>query len=188
MPAKSKQKPKYLAQSQDEIAAFCGQSIKTVQGWALQGMPGKKRGNYDLAEVVQWLRQSGPWRQNAKPAFAGSDDPLLVGNDADSDGLERYRQAKAALAELDLEERKGQLISREKVRPVLARWAAVIRRCGESLGKVFGASAAEKLNDALDECSRVVDDIGSAEPSDSDGTGGVELVPEAGESPDSSPD
>lgn len=184
MPAKKKTKSKHIAKSQAEVAEFVGQSVKTVQGWALQGMPGQQ-GCYDLAKVVQWLRQDGPWR--ARAAVAETDDPLLAG-DSDSDGLERYRQAKAALAELDLEERKGQLISREKVRPVLARWAAVIRRCGESLGKVFGASATEKLNDALDECSRVVDEFGSDEPPGIDGTGGTDLVLAAGESADSPPD
>lgn len=128
-------------------------------------MPGRN-GAYKLQQVSRWLRN-----QNAGP-FRGSNktepsDPLLVA-DVDSPGLERYRLAKAALAELELEERKGSLIPLEKVRDVLSRWSSLIRRMGESLSKRFGKDAAELLNETLAECRRLVpnDDADSTDETD----------------------
>jgi phage terminase Nu1 subunit (DNA packaging protein) len=83
-----------------------------------------------------------------------SDDPLLA--EGDSPGLERYRLAKAEHAELDLAERRGDLIERDKCREVLARWAVVIRRMGERLAKRYGTAASTEVIDTLKECESVV--------------------------------
>lgn len=140
-----------------------GVSIDTVKGWAKQGMPGKS-GRYVLREISEWLRGDGPWRQHARPGTG--DDPLLESG-GDSPGLERYRMAKAALAELELEAKTKSLLSREKARTVLGRWAAVIRRMGERLGKRYGPEAASAVNDALGECDHVVNhELGGGNPID----------------------
>jgi phage terminase Nu1 subunit (DNA packaging protein) len=160
----SDEKSAYIAAKQAQVAEFCGVSFDTVKSWAKQGMPGSP-GAYDLSAIVQWLRTKGPWRQHLK---VDSDDPLL--SDGDSPGLERYRLAKAAIAELDLEERKGNLLSREKVRAILIRWATIIRRLGERLAKHFGNQAAGMVNDSLGECQAVIEyEFGSSESTD-DGT------------------
>lgn len=88
-------------------------------------------------------------------------DPLL--SDGDSPALERYRLAKAKLAELDLEHRKGDLIDREKCRELMGRWSVIIRRMGERLGKRYGNDATLSVNDSLDECQKVVDGLKNAE-------------------------
>jgi hypothetical protein len=80
-------------------------------------------------------------------------DPLLT--DGDSPGLERYRLAKAAHAELDLAERKGQLINKEKCRSVLAQWGSVLRRSGDRIARV-SPDGSRMLNEALDECETIV--------------------------------
>jgi hypothetical protein len=80
-------------------------------------------------------------------------DPLLSGGD--SPGLERYRLAKAQHAELDLAERRGQVIDVGKCRDVLGRWAALLRRAGERVGKLH-PDAGKALSEALDECRGVV--------------------------------
>lgn len=144
------------------MADFCGVSIETVKNWAKQGMPGTPNA-YDVSEIIQWLRSVGPWRQHAKP---DSDDPLLSA-DGDSPGLERYRQAKAALAELELEERKGTLLSRDKARSTLGRWASIVRRLGERLGRRYGPEATTAVNDAILECQHVIDhEFGTSDASD----------------------
>lgn len=148
----SKQKAnRWVASKQAEIAEFFGMSLDTVKGWAKQGMPGHPKA-YDLSVIAKWLREKGPWRQHVRPE---SDDPLM-GDSGDSPGLERYRLAKAELAEMDALERRGQLISTEKAKTILDRWAMVIRRMGEGLGRRYGAEAATEVNLALGECEHIV--------------------------------
>ncbi len=98
----------------------------------------------------------------SRPTIA--DDPLL--NEGDSPGLERYRMAKAKLAELDLEARKEQLIDREKARDIFGRWATLIRRAGERLSKRWGNEAAAMLNETLDECGAIVAELKGREGGD----------------------
>ena len=145
----------WTARNQVEAAGFFGVAVSTFQLWTKQGCPGKP-GNYPLAEIVQWLRTSGPWRPYAKGSD-GADDPMLAAGD--SPGLERYRLAKAGLAELELQERHHTLLPVDKVRDVLLRWATLLRRLGERLGKRYGAEAAGAVSDCLNECGRVVDDL-----------------------------
>ena len=113
-------------------------------------MPGKP-GHYDLRQIIPWLIRRGKYAQQAN---GENDDPLLAAGD--SPGLERYRLAKAELAELELQVRKGTLIPIDAVKDTIARWSALIRRMGEALGKRFGNEAAELLNETLMECRRVV--------------------------------
>ena len=84
------------------------------------------------------------------------DDPLLV--EGDSPGLERYRLAKASLAELDLAERKGQLIDVSTCRHTLSRWAAILRRSGERVARLH-PEAGLTLSEALIECEAVVEEL-----------------------------
>jgi hypothetical protein len=140
----------WTCKTQKEVCLFFGVSIDTVKNWAKQGMPGKK-GNWSLDLIAQWLRADGPWKR-------WDDDPLL-GEGGDSPSLERYRLAKAKLAELDLEMRKGQLIERDKARDIFGRWAVLVRRMGERLGKRFGPDAAATVNETLESCRAAVMDV-----------------------------
>lgn len=82
----------------------------------------------------------------------------LVVEGGDSPNLERCRLAKAQLLELELQQKKGVLLPREKVRSGLGRFAAIIRQLGERLGKRHGPEVFGSVNDALDDCQRVIDD------------------------------
>ena len=53
--------------------------------------------------------------------------------EGDSPALERYRNARAALAELDLAERRRELVGFEEFRDLLARTIRILRGCGEQL-------------------------------------------------------
>ncbi len=68
---------------------------------------------------------------------------------APSPALERLRTAKARMAELDLEERSKSSVPLADLLPVLAGVAGPLRKCGEALGRQFGAGAQALLNEAL---------------------------------------
>jgi phage terminase Nu1 subunit (DNA packaging protein) len=136
--------------TQKQFADAIGVDVRTVKTWVAAGMPrhpsGGSRHRYVLSEVWQWkMEQVGG-------------DPLMAADADGSVGLERYRLAKAQLAEFDLEEKRKTFLPRETVRDSLVRWAAIIRRLGERLSKRYGVEAARELNDTLDECQKVVDD------------------------------
>lgn len=81
------------------------------------------------------------------------EDPLLVGSD--SPQLERYRAAKAGLAELDLEQRKKTHVDAHELHDGFMAIAGIVRRsAGDTLLARFGNDATEILNDAIEEAIR----------------------------------
>jgi hypothetical protein len=78
---------------------------------------------------------------------------LLQGSD--SPALERYRTAKAELIELDLSERRGELIPRDEIHNLFTRMGSRLRQAGETLQRKFGAESQEILNDALDDIAKI---------------------------------
>jgi hypothetical protein len=93
---------------------------------------------------------------NARKLSAEDEDALLV-SDVPSPALERYREERAAIARLDRLERERALVPRDEVREGLGRVAALLRTAGESVQQQFGRSAAELLNEALDDAEREID-------------------------------
>lgn len=174
----------FVVSRQADVADFCGVSIDTVKSWAKRGMPGKPP-RYDLQTIVQWLRKDGPWQPRGPQLRELIGDESLLDGAADSPALEKLRAAKAALAELDLQERRGSLVSVERSKEIGLRWAALIKRLGERLGKRWGRDATTAVNDTLEECQRVLDD-GYAGPADADAD--AELVDTEREAAGGSPD
>lgn len=118
-------------------------------------------GTYDARELIRWHAS-----QTSEPlGDLGDGDPLLAFGE--SPALERYRLARAEMVELDLEERRGFLIPRDRVRLTLLRWASILRAVGDRLGKKFGNDAIDTINEALDDCARVVaDEFGNGDSHD----------------------
>jgi hypothetical protein len=88
--------------------------------------------------------------ESAVPKSTPTDiDPMLSGGD--SPGLERYRNAKADLTEMERERLRGNLIPRDDLEISLAKLGGVLRRAGESLQRQWGNEAAGVLNEAVDE-------------------------------------
>jgi phage terminase Nu1 subunit (DNA packaging protein) len=103
--------------------------------------PRNDDGSYDGLAVAEWSRDR---------AAGDDDDSRLLAAAVDSPALERYRAAKADLAEMQAAERRGQLVDIE----AFVNWwtkepAADIRRATETLRAKFGDAAAQVMVDAL---------------------------------------
>ncbi len=108
--------------------------------------PRNDDGTYHGRNIVAWLL--------AHEAAKATSDPLLVGND--SPNLERYRKAKAELAEMDAGERRERLVDmgallewwQSEVAPVIRKAIEGIERQWPEAAKIITAaieSAAEKV-------------------------------------------
>lgn len=159
-------KKSWTVTRQVDVARFFGQSLDTVKGWAKQGMPGHANA-YDLQAVVAWLRKEGPWRERTQRGNGTPDEETILLSGPSTASLERLRAAKAAIAELDLQLRRGQLVTVERAKDVGLRWAVIIKRMAERLGKRYGQDATAAVNETLEECARVLE-TGFAPPANPD--------------------
>jgi len=93
---------------------------------------------YDARALVQWHigRLKTP-------------DPLMDTPAMDSPSLERYRAAKAKLAELAYEQACRTVLPVAEVRAAIVGMTGPLRRAGEELGRRFGPEAQKVLNDAI---------------------------------------
>lgn len=140
---------------------------------------GTIRSQYELARRLGWGRTTlrfrlddaacpvpkhAPWpawvvdtlQGWAELRYSKSDDERdpLLSTGGDSPALERYRAARAAMAELDLKERQGELVAR---RFVLDHWNCIggaLRNFGVDLQRQFGRDAFDLWEQTLDECDR----------------------------------
>lgn len=150
---------RWTVYSQKDLASAVDVVSSTVSQWVRSGLPrekaGKNRYRYCIPCAVAFrLRdlESPP-----TPGTLSDEEEMLIGG-SDSPALERYRLARAKLSELELEERRKSLLPRERVRSGLSRFAMILRQLGERLGRRYGPEAAASVNDAVDDCQRVVDD------------------------------
>ena len=130
-----------VATSLAEVAEVFRISERQAASWAKQGMPRRptdRRGRFEY-----WLVDVVPWQLDRLKELYES-DPEFVGGE-DSPALERLRQAKAELAELDLQERRGTLIDaaaasesmRMAIEPMRRAWEALQRQCGDAARVAF---------------------------------------------------
>lgn len=157
MIAQAKKPRRWIAVNQAELAAFFDVSLDTIATWRKKGMPGTP-GRYDLAEAFAWWRSEGPGRHRGGHDFATAAMDDLIVAAGDSPNLERYRLAKAQLAELELEQKRRAVIPREMARNALGRIASLWRRYGERLGKRHGPEEVLSFNETFEEARRVIDD------------------------------
>lgn len=95
-------------------------------------------------------------------------DPLLSPG-SDSPQLERYRAAKADLAELDLAQRKGALVDVVLMNQQLRGALEPLRAACETLQRSFGSGAYEILANAVEEAAERIAQIGEQFQNDAAG-------------------
>lgn len=137
------------------LASLAGVHRTTAQDWTRQeGFPSKfPDGSHNPFKV-------GAWR--AERRLAGAVDPaegeaMLQGDS--SPNLERFRAARAKLAELELEERRRNLVALPEIHEVLCAISKLIRDAGDTLGRQFGDPARAILNRALDQADIKIDEL-----------------------------
>lgn len=126
--------------SQGAAAHLVGLSARTLRD---TDAPRNEDGSYSGRDLLTW--------------FAQASDDVTLGAPTDSIGLERYRLARAAMAELDLAVRKGELVDVAANKEMLSRWAARLRRCGELLARKFGNDALAIQTDALADMHKIAE-------------------------------
>jgi len=97
----------FKSMTQTKLAEALGKHRSTIDRWRKAGLPANPDGKtHNLSAVVDWL--IGRERESviADQAMAGT---------ADSPALERYRMARAAMAEMDLKIKEGELIPVDEV-------------------------------------------------------------------------
>lgn len=104
--------------------------------------------------------QAGPGPNGDEVLFAGSDSPQL----------ERYRAARADLAEMEVLERQGQLIPTTQVETCLASIRQLWRQHGDVVQRQFGQDAARLHNETLAEIDRVIRERFDGRDGDADET------------------
>jgi hypothetical protein len=87
-----------------------------------------------------------------------SSDPMLAGG-SESDNLERYRGARADLAELDFQERESTIINPAKVRDTYLGSLQFFREAVGQLTQRFGNDAGKILAEAIENAERQVENV-----------------------------
>jgi len=143
-------RPARIVETVDEVAHHFGVHRRTVYDWLKQHAPGKP-GRYDLDAIAAW--REARRQVDAEPDLAGPASP----------GLERYRQARAAIAELELAQLRRRLVPRDEVHQVLDQVAGTLRNAGVILERHYGAEARQVLEDALDNARRLLQQLDTQE-------------------------
>jgi phage terminase Nu1 subunit (DNA packaging protein) len=109
------------------------------QSWCTRarsaGLPATRNGRHDPAAVLAWTRA----REQEKPPPAIRED---------SPSLERWRAARADVAEIERELRRGQLLERSTVVDFAARAAQACRARMDAMVHTLGSMFGEEVRDS----------------------------------------
>ena len=130
--------------TQTDLAWIFGVSRTTLIRWAKQDLPRGRNKRYDLSAAIGWYKQR---------LDDSSDGAIALSDDQEG---RRYRRAKASLAELDLEERRGGLVDRAENRKWLGEIAAFMRNALEKIQREW-PDAYRILDSAMDTFDRRIE-------------------------------
>ena len=117
-----------------QLSQAVGVHRTTVYQWLKAGLPRNKDKTFDLPAVIAWMVE----RQREVLAI---DEALQSA--CDSPSLERYRSARASLAELDLRVKQGELVEKNTLDRALVERAALLK---SDLGNMFRTHTPETGN------------------------------------------
>ncbi|GJM43475.1 MAG: hypothetical protein DHS20C21_03170 [Gemmatimonadota bacterium] len=123
----------WIVSSQRMVGSAFGVSVKTIESWRSNGMPGEPRA-WDLVAIAEWKTRRDFEQQEARISV-GHDEEDEFDLDPDSPkGAKywetRFRRARAEMHEMKLKTERGELVPRDEV--ILA-WAARFAQAKNSL-------------------------------------------------------
>jgi hypothetical protein len=145
---------RWIVYSQRDLASTVAVDESTIAQWVRAGLSrkraGKNRYKYCITCTVAWER-------TGRGLVSDSLDELIA-TGGDSPGLERFRNARAELAEMDVQSRRKSLLPRDVTRNALGRVMSLLRQYAERLGRRHGPEEVLSFRETLDECRKVIDD------------------------------
>ena len=149
-----------------EAAEFFGM---TTEGWRKSVRPLLSEGDVQKSSdgrvqiCIAAAVEAYVAKRVAKAAAASQLDPLLAGGN--SPALEEYRQHRATMALMDLQERQGTHCDIRKLSTPLQRFSSLIRGAGEALQRRFGNDAADLYNTGIDGAENAaLEEMGEVQP------------------------
>jgi hypothetical protein len=141
LPALADSKGKWVASSAADVAFFFGVATQTLSDWKRDGMPGEKR-SYDLKKIYDWKVA----RDKKREELYASRRKAAVMGDPDH----AYKQARARMMQLRVEQEERQLMAVE------AHDDFVVRLCATFRNGLFATAATLAAHvEGLDEPSRL---------------------------------
>lgn len=146
-----KKKAQVIITTLERVADFYDVPPGTVRTWRAEGMPGIAR-HWDLKEIDKWVHATGRKTSRTNPKRL-TDDPLLD-ESIDSEGLERYRMARAQLEEIKLAEQRGQVVMLDQMAESDRVMLAPLRQLQETLKRKQDHDTFKMVQEAIDEMER----------------------------------
>ena len=85
----------------------------------------------------------------------GETDPLMVG--PTSPALERYREKQCELKDMDIADRKRELVSATGMQEVFIQCGERLKKANDELERIYGRSARDPLDNAMGDMSRLTE-------------------------------
>lgn len=124
-----------------EIAAILGVQDSTVSRWKNDpNFPPANDGLFVLDDVFRWY-----YRREQQKEIA---DSLMDAPGGPSEGLERYRQARAAQEEIKLAELRGEVVMLDKFDQICQAMFSPLRFFGEQLKRSGNVDLLDRFNEA----------------------------------------
>lgn len=135
-----------LLVSSATLADIMHVSQYTLNTWERQGCPKEKRGWYDIKAVIGW-------RGRLIGLQGGADSNVAKKLTADT----RLKEAKAQMAELELQQKSGSLVPLALVEQVVGEKFADIRTSMLSIGDLIMAEMYSQYPELAQQARRVID-------------------------------
>lgn len=135
-----------MAEIFDCTPAHFDEAIRPLAGPDDQRQVGQERQFHARSVMEAWAAAG---RSKRKASVTSAEEKELQPEAGASPGLERFRMAKAELAELDLAVKKSELVSRSDMRDCLAQVSTRITEAADELQRRFGPEAFAVLEDCM---------------------------------------
>jgi phage terminase Nu1 subunit (DNA packaging protein) len=124
-----------------EVAAILGVRESTVSRWKkVSDFPPATDSLFVLDDVFRWF-----YRREQQNEIA---EALMDSQGGQSEGLERYRLAKAQMAEIELAKVRGEVVMMTDLEPICQAIFSPLRAFGEQLKRFGNADLLDRLEEA----------------------------------------